>query len=291
MNRFDRKFGEAFMGGLPEVPGIYRVYGANDALIYVGKAKNLRRRLSQYRNAKRRKKHLKMRQIVGDAEKIEITVCRSELEASLLENEWIQKHRPRWNVAGAFSFIYPLIGVRASGGLTELVYTTRPESFPEFSMHGTFRSRQLSREGFKALVELLSYLGHPVPRSKLYGKDRLGAREKYAVVSAFRMLPERWVGLLEEFLRGESRSAMEELVLALTENAGARRRPRMIQEALNSVRRLWRHEIQPLADARKRVGFGLYPVPQAERDRLFLKAKGIRGVSERVAPSELPRPG
>ena len=72
MKAFDKKFGDGFLSNVPSAPGIYRVFDAAGELIYVGKAKNLRRRLSQYRNAKRRKKHLKMREVVKEADRIEI---------------------------------------------------------------------------------------------------------------------------------------------------------------------------------------------------------------------------
>ena len=68
---FDRKFGREFMAGLPAKPGIYKIYDSSGLLIYIGKAKNLKRRLSQYRNAKRCKKHLKMRTLAGEATRIE----------------------------------------------------------------------------------------------------------------------------------------------------------------------------------------------------------------------------
>src|SRR4051812_34525524 len=117
MKSFDRKFGKEFVAGLPTQPGVYRIFGEDGALIYVGKAKNLKRRLGQYRNAKRRKKHLKMRRIVADAGRIEFEVCPSELDACLLEAKLIQELRPRWNTAGAFYFLYPLVGIRRENGV------------------------------------------------------------------------------------------------------------------------------------------------------------------------------
>jgi excinuclease ABC subunit C len=64
VRNFDRKFGVEFLESLPGAPGVYLVYDHKDELIYVGKAKNLKRRLSQYRNTLRRKKQRRMRGIV-----------------------------------------------------------------------------------------------------------------------------------------------------------------------------------------------------------------------------------
>src|SRR3712207_3474100 len=100
MSTFDLKLGIGFLESIPTSPGIYKVYDQKSNFIYVGKAKNLRRRLSQYKNAKRRKKHRKMRKIIEHADRIEYEVCPSELEAELLETQLIQTHRPKWNIAG-----------------------------------------------------------------------------------------------------------------------------------------------------------------------------------------------
>ena len=61
MRIFDRKFGADFLTGVPRGPGVYRMYDAAGGLLYVGKAGNLRRRLGQYRTARRTKKDRKRR--------------------------------------------------------------------------------------------------------------------------------------------------------------------------------------------------------------------------------------
>jgi hypothetical protein len=63
---------------------------------------------------------------------------------------------------------------------------------------------------------------------------------------------------------------MEELILNLTENAGARRRSSKVQEHLDELKRFWRHEVLTLAKARKATGCGEWPVPQYQRDLVFL---------------------
>jgi excinuclease ABC subunit C len=262
---FDQKFGPDFIASVPVVPGVYRVYAEDGALIYVGKAKNLRRRLGQYRNAKRFKKHQKMRQIVKSGERIEFEVCGSELDALLLEAKLIQEHRPKWNVAGAFYFLYPMLGIRREKGITSLCYTTEPEKLDGFRFHGAYRSRFLTGEAFFSLMKLLTYLGHRTP-----AKARVPG--SYSYVYGFRQLPEEWEGILESFFRGESKAALESLILALVENAAARRSGAKIQEALNDLARFWRHEALTLARVRAFTAHQEYPVSQRERDLLFLKA-------------------
>jgi excinuclease ABC subunit C len=145
---FDRKFGAQFLDSVPGLPGVYLVYNDKEELIYVGKAKHLKRRLSQYRNSTRRKKHRRMRGIVKDAARIEIRSADTHLAACLEETVLIQKHRPHWNIVGAYSFLYPLIGIRSVNANIEFCLTTTPdavlERYPGFEFHGAFRSRRIT---------------------------------------------------------------------------------------------------------------------------------------------------
>ena len=275
--RFDRKFEADFAAGIPPEPGIYRVYGSDRVLVYVGKAKNLRRRLSQYRHAKRRKRHAKMRSIIADADRIEFETCATHLDACLLEARLIQQHRPRWNVAGAFSFLYPMLGIHSAGGVLYLCYTTTPAKFPEFSLHGAFRSRQVTGDAFFALIELLKKVGHPLSRAQVQGRAGLGGRDRHSYVFGFRRLEARWEKLLSEFWRGRSREAIEALVLTLVENASARRSPQRIQEAIDSLKQFWKHEASPLDRVLRATGEQAFPVSQEERDLLFLRYRLQRG--------------
>src|SRR5256885_11225056 len=94
VRNFDLKFGAEFLESLPGSPGVYLVFDQQDELIYVGKAKNLKRRLSQYRNTVRRKKHRRMRGIVKGAARIEIQRAEADLDACLTETTPIQKQPP-----------------------------------------------------------------------------------------------------------------------------------------------------------------------------------------------------
>jgi hypothetical protein len=113
------------------------------------------------------------------------------------------------------------------------------------------------------------YVGHPLPK-----KSRPVAKvPRFSHATGFRQLPEAWLAVWAAFFRGESRDALEQLVLSLVENAGARRRPRAIQELLNEVAYFWKHEAVPLARMRKLAAYQGYPVPQKERDLIFLRAR------------------
>src|SRR4029434_10416470 len=245
VNDFDRKFGAEFLESLPGSPGVYLVYDQQDELIYVGKAINLKRRLSQYRNVLRRKKHRRMRGIVKEAARIEIQCAETHLDACLTEAMLIQKHRPRWNIVGAYSFLYPLIGIRSANGNIEFCMTTTPEAVlqecPGFEFHGAFRSRRITGDAFFALMRLFRFIGHANPLNR---RSRV---PKYRYVLSFRMLPPNWARLWASFYKGESAAALEELILKLVDNAGARSRQSKVQEHLDELKRFWRHEVLTLA--------------------------------------------
>lgn len=267
MRLFDRRFGARFLDDVPTAPGVYRFHDAAGAVLYVGKAANLRRRLGQYRLPGRRKKERKRRALVRAAAGITWEVSESALAATLAEIRLIQSLRPPQNVASAFPFLYPYVGIATEGGETYFCLTTRPEAFPAFTFHGAFRSREVTGEAFFCLMRLLRYVGHPVPRHRC---RRLGAAA-HSHVRGFRRLPpdsaEAWGALL----RGASRAALEALALRLVEHADARARREETQQALRAVGRFFRHEALALARARKATGYTPYPVPQQERDPLFAR--------------------
>ena len=271
VRNFDQKFGAEFLESLPGSPGVYLFYAQQDELIYVGKAKNLKRRLSQYRNTLQRKKHRRMRGIVKEAARIEIQCAQTHLDACLTETRLIQRHRPRWNIVGAYSFLYPLIGIRSANGNLEFCMTTIPEAvlkqYPGFEFHGAFRSRQITGDAFFALMRLLRLVGHVNP------SNRRNRPPRHSYIWSFRRLPSNWAGVWASFYKGESALVIEELILRLVENTGARRRASKIQEHLDELERFWRHEVLPLAKVRKAIGFGEWPVPQYQRDLIFLSYK------------------
>jgi excinuclease ABC subunit C len=259
---FDRKFGADFLAGIPSRPGVYRLYDAAGTLLYVGKARDLHRRLAQYRTTQRIKKDRKRRALVRSAASIVWDVCESDLEASLREIRLIQALRPRENVSGAFPFLYPFIGIRADGGETYFCLTTRPHAFPGFDFHGAFRSREVTGEGFFSLMKLLRLIGHPIRRSR---RDQLA----HSYVFGFRRLPREWPALWSRLLRGVSREALEHLSLRLLEQASARARRAEVQEDLRAIELFWDEEARALAEAIVAAAYAPYPVPQTERDVLM----------------------
>jgi excinuclease ABC subunit C len=100
----ERKIGE-----LPDQPGIYVFLDGKGRALYVGKAKSLRKRVANYRRAE----DPRIAAMVGDAVDLETVVTGSEAEALLLENNWIKKRRPRYNVLLRDDKTYPYVKLTA----------------------------------------------------------------------------------------------------------------------------------------------------------------------------------
>jgi excinuclease ABC subunit C len=88
--------GKAFAAGLSTAPGVYRMYAADDALLYVGKAGALRKRVASYFNSS--PKSPRILSMLSQVVRMDVTVTRTEAEALLLENQLIKSLTPRYNV-------------------------------------------------------------------------------------------------------------------------------------------------------------------------------------------------
>lgn len=214
-----------------------------------------------------------MRKITEEAYRLDFETCEDEITALRLETALIQEHRPKWNIAGAFYFMYPVVGLRIERGELMICYTTKPELYEGFSFHGAFRSRRRVKEGFFALNALLRLLGHPVSLPDLRKMGYPMNSRSGGYVYGFRQIPPSFHPLLNGFLLGESFQAVEELSLLLLDRPSAVENAAETEELLKDIRRFWRHEILPLKNARLGSSYATYPVPQRERDFLFITAR------------------
>lgn len=98
---------EAFLKNLTSKPGVYRMYNIREEVIYVGKAKNLKKRVSSY--FRKNVDSVKTQSLVTHIAKMDVTVVSSETEAFILENTFIKKYRPRYNVVLRDDKSYPFI--------------------------------------------------------------------------------------------------------------------------------------------------------------------------------------
>lgn len=96
---------------IPHKPGIYQYYDAGGTLIYIGKAKDLRNRVSSY-FVQDKQLNGKTRVLVAKIRNIKFTIVDTEIDAWLLENSLIKKHQPRYNIMLKDDKTYPWIVIK-----------------------------------------------------------------------------------------------------------------------------------------------------------------------------------
>ncbi|GHS85311.1 UvrABC system protein C [Bacteroidia bacterium] len=156
---------------LPDTPGVYQYFDADGVLLYIGKAKNLKKRVSSYFTKEQEGKTYILVKKIADIKHI---VVDSEFDALLLENNLIKKYRPRYNVLLKDDKTYPWICITN-------------ESFPRI-----FSTRRRIKDGsqyfgpypmvrtINTLLELLRKL-YPLRSCRLNLSSEAIARKKYRV--------------------------------------------------------------------------------------------------------------
>ena len=126
---------------LPEDPGVYRYRNREGVIIYVGKAKNLKRRVNSYFN--REHASLRTTMLVRNIADLEYTVVNTEEEALDLENALIKEYQPRYNVLLKDDKSYPWICI--SSGLYPRVYITREQRVKGDRYYGPYPRAEVAK--------------------------------------------------------------------------------------------------------------------------------------------------
>lgn len=109
------RFGTDFFRSLPEYPAVYLMCGVQEGVLYVGKARNLRRRLAAYRSADPTRVPRKIRRLLASVSRIYWDECADEDAALARERELLKILRPRFNTVGTFSPPGRHVGWQRSG--------------------------------------------------------------------------------------------------------------------------------------------------------------------------------
>ncbi len=148
MSAFD---GAAFARSLTTGPGVYLMKDDQDRVLYVGKARNLRRRVASYFS--RHDKGARIGLMVRRTAAMEVSLTRTEAEALLLENEWIKAYRPRFNINLRDDKSYPWIRLDTSHEFPRIAFY-RGSRKPAGEYFGPYSSAGAVRESLNQIYRL-----------------------------------------------------------------------------------------------------------------------------------------
>ncbi len=135
---------------LPEKPGVYRHYDTKGRLLYVGKAKNLKRRVSSYFT----KTHdsFRLRLLVKQITDIQFTVVKDEKEALLLEKNLIRNEKPKYNIQFRDDKSYPSIAIK-NEKFPRVIFT-RKKNDDESEYFGPYTSMFYAKKAYETIIKL-----------------------------------------------------------------------------------------------------------------------------------------
>lgn len=154
---------------IPTSPGVYQYFDERGEIIYVGKAKNLKRRVSSYFN---KEQTGKTRLLVSKIADIRFTVVGSEAEAFLLENNFIKQYKPRYNIMLKDDKTYPWICIKNER--FPRVFLTRKRVGDGSLYYGPYPSVMTAR----TLLDILKQI-YPLRTCKLNLKETFIANKHY----------------------------------------------------------------------------------------------------------------
>ena len=226
---------ENFVASLPRRPGVYRMLAASGEVLYVGKARHLRDRVSSY--FLRSNVHPKVQVLVAQIADIAVTVTRSETEALILEYNLIKEHQPRYNVLLRDDKSFPYIQLALDHDYPRLNYYRGSRARPG-RYFGPFPNAFAARETLHHVQKVFrirncrdSYFAHRSRPCLQYQIGRCSApcvdvisREDYArdVQAAVRVLEGR-----DTEVAGELARRMDEAAGRLDFEAAARLRDQL----------------------------------------------------------------
>ena len=135
---------------IPELPGVYRFFNEKDKVIYVGKAKNLKNRLSNYFQSGLAERTFRM---VHEAVRVDWTIVATEVEALALEFSWIKQFNPYYNVQFKDDKTYPYLALSMNDEFPR-IFITRKEKRPGLTYFGPFTHTWALRNTFEVILKV-----------------------------------------------------------------------------------------------------------------------------------------
>jgi hypothetical protein len=279
-NPLKERFGSSFLGDVPQGPGIYFMLDDKKDILYIGKAKNLKNRISSYFQLKPGQSREHILEMIESVVSIQWNEFSSEEEALLRESELLHAIRPPFNILHTEPEHYLFIGVR---GMPDLQRSDRAANLPildfQLSSHdrmkengyrtyGCFKHRGKIKTGYSALLRLIYSACFDGSRFSYPGKlGRIFPPWLYSIP-----FPTEWEESLDLFLQGKDLEFLRILVNQLLNNQSI---PKFmipsIQYDLESVKVFYELGPQGTFGLRRKYKVKSRVVSHSQMDRLIKK--------------------
>lgn len=209
---------KAFWQTLPDAPGVYRMLGAGDEPLYVGKAKSLQRRVLAYTRTEGHP--YRILRMISQTERMEFIGTRSEAEALLLEAQLIKRLKPRYNILLKDDKSFPFIMISGDHAYPRIALH-RGERKPEHTYFGPYPSAMEVRSAMRFLQK--TFLVRPCKDSYFEGRTRpcLEYQIKRCSAPCVNKISEadyaERIGDVKSFLRGQRHEVQGKLAAEMEE--------------------------------------------------------------------------
>jgi hypothetical protein len=148
----EERFGKHFFKSIPRVPGVYVFHGENNRALYVGHSRDLRQRLSYYKNAQPEREPRRIVRLVHQVREITLEPCETLDRAQVRELALIRQLQPKFNIANTLSRTFSFFALRERAGLLELRLRMSESALEDETIVGGFRNRGLCARAFVSLA-------------------------------------------------------------------------------------------------------------------------------------------
>ena len=204
---------QAFLKTVTSEPGVYRMFNEQQTVIYVGKAKNLKKRLSSYFSLTQ--KHPKTLALVSHIYNIEVTVTHTETEALILEHNFIKQYKPKYNVLLRDDKSYPYLFLSAHKH-PQLTLVRAQNRKRKGTYFGPYPSGGAVRESLHLMQKLFPIRQCEDSYYSNRSRPCLQHQLKRCLAPCVNAMPEEeykhQVDLATEFLQGKSQHVINQLV-------------------------------------------------------------------------------
>ncbi len=245
----------------PHLPGVYLMYDRRDQVLYVGKAKDLFKRITSYRYARSRK----IQRMLARLHRIRFEVRKSETDALLMENMLIRSIRPEFNSANKSPETYYFISTFAHPESLELRLSMRPLEDYQHSF-GSFKGHINVRKGMGALIRLHLMCRHNITNAMFLPHHLLRKLVPLRTMTDPDLINRE---MLMTFLKGESDELIRHLIEACAGlNIDHPFTESFIDHEIDALTRFYFSNPRANYLISRQMNFGSVFIPQNERDDL-----------------------